>query len=168
MPGEQENYESNLQRIGTFGTVEDFWRLFNNVRKPGSLEVNANLHLFKKDIKPMWEDPINEKGGKWTLTLKPTEKSSLDQYWESLVLAMVGETLDPGDEVCGAVISRRTKQDRIALWNKNAGDRSLVITLGKKMKEMLAVPEKLKIEYSLHMDALKSGASYSNNAKLEI
>jgi translation initiation factor 4E len=28
-------------------------------------EEGTNLRLFKGGIKPMWEDPSNEKGGKW-------------------------------------------------------------------------------------------------------
>lgn len=39
--------------------VEDFCRLFNWVKPPSKLERSSNYHLFKSDIKPMWEDPAN-------------------------------------------------------------------------------------------------------------
>lgn len=32
---------------------------------PESLEFNADCHLFKTGIKPMWEDAANARGGKW-------------------------------------------------------------------------------------------------------
>ena len=33
---------------------------------------------------------------------------------------MVGETLDVGNQICGAVVSRRKAGDKIALWNRTA------------------------------------------------
>ncbi|OQS07797.1 eukaryotic initiation factor 4E, partial [Thraustotheca clavata] len=63
-----ETWEENLKKIYTFDTVEDFWCLFNNVLPPTKLSTGSNYHLFKEGIRPMWEDPINAKGGKWILT----------------------------------------------------------------------------------------------------
>lgn len=31
---------------------------------------HRDIHLFKKGIKPMWEDPANKKGGKWVYYFK--------------------------------------------------------------------------------------------------
>jgi len=80
--GEKDTYESNLRPLGSFHTVEDFWRYYNHMVKPSKMDNNANYHLFKKDIKPMWEDTANLKGGKWIITLKGNEKATLDTYWE--------------------------------------------------------------------------------------
>lgn len=38
------------------------------------------------------------------------------------LLAMIGEQFDYGDEICGAVVSIRGKQERIAVWTKNAAN----------------------------------------------
>jgi len=57
--GERDQYESNLRPIGSFGTIEEFWRFYNHMVKPTRMEVNANYHLFKKGIKPLWEDTAN-------------------------------------------------------------------------------------------------------------
>lgn len=35
---------------------------------------------------------------------------------------MIGEQFDRGDEICGAVVNVRTKQEKIALWTKNAAN----------------------------------------------
>jgi translation initiation factor 4E len=35
---------------------------------------------------------------------------------------MIGEQFDYGDEICGAVVSVRSKQERIAIWTKNAAN----------------------------------------------
>jgi len=43
--------------------------------------------MFKKGIKPVWEDSANCKGGKWILRLK---KGLSSRIWENLLLAMIG------------------------------------------------------------------------------
>jgi len=164
MRGEQEAYESNLRPIGSFATVEDFWRYYNHIVKPSKMENNANQHLFKKDIKPMWEDAANARGGKWIIVIK--DKQFLDNCWENLVLAMVGETLEGGEEICGAVVSRRKSGDKIAIWNKNKTKEDVILAMGRKIKAALGLEErKMKMVYQYHEDSLKTGASYSNPDK---
>eukprot|EP00741_Cyanophora_paradoxa_P002519 tig00000076_g2443.t1 len=165
VPGEKENYESNLKALGRFGTVEGFWRLINNTPRPSMIEMNANLHLFKDGIKPMWEDSANKKGGKLVITLKGDAKDLLDRYWEDLIMALVGETLDPADELTGAVASRRKAGDRIALWFRNYNDSAMRKLLTDKMKELLRLPERLDLEVASHDQSLKTGASYSHLKK---
>lgn len=45
-----------------------------------------------------------------------------DDFWQNLVLGMIGETLDPNDEICGArVVDKSTGQRqmyRLELWFK--------------------------------------------------
>jgi len=41
--------------------------------------------------------------------------------WVQL-LAMIGEQFDEGDEICGAVVSVRRSQDKIAIWTKTASN----------------------------------------------
>jgi len=50
------NWGSNLQEVYTFSTVEDFWRMFNNLPAPSALQQGCGFNLFKKGIEPKWED----------------------------------------------------------------------------------------------------------------
>ena len=47
----------------------------------------------------------------------------LDRCWTWLAMALVGEEIesDGGDEVCGAVVSLRSRVDRIQLWDMIEG-----------------------------------------------
>lgn len=36
------------------------------------------------------------------------------------LLAMIGEQFDHGDEICGAVVNFRARQEKISIWTKNA------------------------------------------------
>jgi len=165
--GEQESYESNLREIGNFGTVEDFWRYYNHMVKPSKIETNANYHFFKKGIKPMWEDPKNAKGGKWVITLK--DKALVDILWENVLLALVGETLDIDDEVCGAVFSRRKGGDRIAVWNCNRDNELAITAVGRQLKAILGADfNKAQSSYQNHEDSIKTGTSYSNPSRYKM
>ena len=62
-------------------------------------------------------------GGKWMLKLK---KGIASRYWEEVVLAIIGEQFDVGAEICGAVISIRTNEDIISIWNKTADNKEAV------------------------------------------
>jgi len=166
--GEQESYESNLRDIGTFGTVEDFWRYYNHMVKPSKIENNANYHLFKKGIKPMWEDSSNSKGGKWVLTMKG-DRAGADTLWENVILSLVGETLDVDTEVCGAVFSKRKGGDRIAVWNRNRDNEVAIMSIGRKLRQLVgADTNKVSSSYQNHEDSLKSGASYNNPSRYKI
>jgi translation initiation factor 4E len=53
------------------------------------------------------------------LTLEAA-RLGLDQLWLNILLAMIGEQFDEGDEICGAVASVRARQEKIALWTRTA------------------------------------------------
>lgn len=111
-------YQDAIEKIGSFQTVEHFWRIYDHILKPNEHKGgNIEYHLFKNDIKPTWEDVANKDGGKWLLKLK---KGLASRYWEELILAVIGEQFDVGQEICGIVLSMRTNEDRISIWNKTA------------------------------------------------
>lgn len=35
--------------------VEQFWRFYSHLVRPGDLSGHSDFHLFKEGIKPMWE-----------------------------------------------------------------------------------------------------------------
>jgi len=53
-----------------FGSVEQYWRIYSHLVRPGELSSHSDFHLFKSGIKPMWEDDANKCGGKWIVRLR--------------------------------------------------------------------------------------------------
>ncbi|CAG8595844.1 1734_t:CDS:2, partial [Paraglomus occultum] len=155
-------YEQNLQTIGTFNTVQTFCRYFNWVKKPSHLDVNTNFHIFKDKIKPMWEDPANANGGKWVISMRNPQL--LDRCWTWLVYALVGEELDEGDDICGAVMSRRLRGDRIAVWVRDKDNVPVINGIGKRLLKILDLFDEkgIGMDFQFNEDALKSGTSYNN------
>jgi len=163
--GEKQQYENNLRAIGSMGTVESFWAYFNHVVPPSRMDCNANYHFFKKGIKPMWEDPANAKGGKWIIVLKSRHRERLDEMWANLLLALIGETLDVEDDICGAVCSRRKNGDKIAVWTKTKNNEELIMAIGRHSRAVLGLPPEIQLKYQVHEDSLKSASSYNNENK---
>lgn len=97
--------------------MEHFWHIYNHLVRPSDMKTTTDFHLFKDGIKPTWEDPQNQAGGKWMVRLK---KGLASMVWEEVVLAVIGEQFDVGHEICGAVCSVRSSEDIISIWNKTA------------------------------------------------
>ncbi|RUS31191.1 translation initiation factor eIF 4e-like domain-containing protein [Jimgerdemannia flammicorona] len=84
-PGKKANalsWSQNLKELVTFDCVEDFWGVYNNIVKVSELQLNSNYHLFKRGIRPEWEDPANEKGGKWVIQFPRTKTGEdINNLW---------------------------------------------------------------------------------------
>nr|XP_031861426.1 uncharacterized protein CI109_003030 [Kwoniella shandongensis]KAA5528498.1 hypothetical protein CI109_003030 [Kwoniella shandongensis] len=132
------DYEMTLVTVGKFDTVEGFARHLNNVRLPSSLAKNSNYHMFKNGIRPMWEDPANANGGKWVVLFR-SSPPTLDVAWANLTMALVGEILDPEDQVSGIVASNRPKIDRIQIWTRGRDDVDAMNNLGKRILDIMGL-----------------------------
>lgn len=155
-----DTWGSHIKKVMEFATVEDFWRLYNNIMRASVLDHGSNYHLFKDGIEPKWEDPANERGGQWTLIVPHRERRErLDELWLWSMLAAIGEVLETeGEEeqVCGCVVSIRKSQDRITVWTKNAAMEGRVRAIGEKWKRLLDLPRTTTIAYQAHADSMKN------------
>ena len=107
----------------------------------------------------MWEDEANANGGKWVLTMK-NNPALLDQCWQWLSMALVGEELDEGDEICGAVVSLRSKVDRIQVWTRSKEDVEKVNGIGRKLVKLLDVSEAdgIGLEFQVNLASASLGS----------
>uniref|UniRef100_I1JD62 mRNA cap-binding protein n=1 Tax=Glycine max TaxID=3847 RepID=I1JD62_SOYBN len=148
-----------LKKIVEFSTVEGFWVCYCHLARPASLPSPTDLHLFKEGIRPLWEDSANCNGGKWIIRFK---KVVSGRFWEDLVLALVGDQLDYGDNICGAVLSIRFNEDILSVWNRNASDHQAVMALRDSIKRHLKLPHSYVMEYKPHDASLRDNSSYRN------
>jgi hypothetical protein len=114
------SYSSTIRPMFLCETVWQFssrWRKFKErFSAPSQMMPNQNLYFFRQGVEPMWEDPLNAKGGR--MTLSPT-KMALDEIWEVVLSAFVGGTCH--NSVVGVVMSRRGRGDRIEIWMDEQG-----------------------------------------------
>ncbi|KAF8283954.1 eukaryotic translation initiation factor eIF-4E [Trypanosoma cruzi] len=81
------------------------------------------------------------------------KKPELDTMWENLLMAMVGEYLDPepdGDHIMGLVLSRRKYHNRIALWLRDASASEAVARIEKKLVKEAGLPPAMKFIFTPH------------------
>lgn len=96
----------NMSQVCGFNTVEKFWKYFNFIPTPSTIffdgeckkrindsKIVEEYSLFQKGIEPEWGDTANVTGGEFFCRLA-LDSDTVDLYWQNLVLAVVGGTLD--------------------------------------------------------------------------
>jgi len=150
-----KDWEENQKAVINFSTVEDFWALYNHIEEAGKLAAGCDYSLFKKGVKPMWEDKHNKSGGRWLINLKSSQRDpELTKFWTEVMLLMIGEAFgeEHGKYVCGAVVSVRAKGDKIGLWLGSAQNSDAVMAIGRKTKQCLGLRHD-KIYFETHVDS---------------
>jgi hypothetical protein len=106
---------SAYKQVATVETVEEFWELYNNL----PCLTNSMWFFMRKDITPLWEDPVNQEGGAFKFKV---HESKADNMWLTLSLYLVTETMcrDFKDAmlICGITLSpKRHQNPTISVWN---------------------------------------------------
>eukprot|EP00727_Mastigamoeba_balamuthi_P010885 m51a1_g6419 hypothetical protein (887) ;mRNA; f:300925-304593 len=161
-------YESGITALGTFSSVQDFWRYWNAIfGERQKLPDRCNLLVFQHDIKPTWEDPANASGGCWTI--QSPSKTASQKLATNIVLEVIGEMLPgPSDDVCGVVVRLRHAGDTVAVWNRSPDVPSVAQTTAhiRTVVESLnldpegAVPA---ISYQSHRDAMNVNQKFKSS-----
>ncbi|MCJ1224790.1 eukaryotic translation initiation factor 4E [Toensbergia leucococca] len=180
--GKGDNWSDLLKEVVTFDSVEEFWGVYNNITPTSELALKSDYHLFKKGIRPEWEDPQNKHGGKWAYQFKDKRGVPIDELWLHIMLAAIGETLENQDdgEVMGVVVNVRKGFYRIGLWTKTVGksipgggegdvaggkgrspekSRDVLEGLGLKFKDVLKLKDAEVVEFSGHTESAHSGST---------
>lgn len=79
---------SSYKKIYTFDTLESCIRLVENLNN--IIIEKAMLFLMKDNIKPIWEDPLNRKGGSISYKISI---ELVSEVWKKLIYYLVGNTL---------------------------------------------------------------------------
>lgn len=130
----QQCYISAVNTVFQCDTVWQFssrWRQYKQTysKKPSQLLPNQNLFCFINGVEPMWEDKVNEAGGRLTITIQNNGKHLDDVFEWILCLLIGGGIYDHG--VVGIVMSKRNRGDRIELWLDESNSTAQTISLFK-------------------------------------
>ena len=116
------------------------------------MPLGTFLHYFIDGVKPLWEDPSCENGGRWSVR---TPKSHTTKFWEDVILAMIGEQFEvPKGEVLGCVLSTKYSGDTISVWHRNASDPAIVAALKTSIESVLDMQEGMHLEYENFREVL--------------
>lgn len=122
--------------------------------EPSRLPPQNTYNLFKYGIEPKWEDPQNEAGGEWRVTVPSSYKTQLDEYWVNTLLTVIGEGFGPdeSDDIAGIVLNIKRGNDRVAIWTKTALNQQLQESIAHRWRETTSI--RPKIEYIAFKDAM--------------
>ena len=118
---EDEEESQQLQRLGSFRTVEDFWKVFATVIKPDAMEPFSHCYAFRDEHMPVRESFPH--GGAWKIKLGKDAESALGRCWEEVLMVAVGEQLQQTNLV-GVSVSVTPSQDVVEVWMRDSGEDS--------------------------------------------
>ena len=116
------------------------------VGKPPDDRQIESFSLFKDGISPEWEDSANMSGGEWNLRKSSRDgrdSPMIDDWWQNIVLGLVGHTIEDKDEICGARIVDKSGNKgsnqvfRIELWLRTKDSKVIKKILDKMIEVML-------------------------------
>ena len=113
-------------------------------------------------LQPIWEDEANRRGGKWSVHIPKgiAHDGVSARYWELVLLSIIGEQFDVGNEVCGAVFSVRFNEDIIAIWVRHSANTDALQKVRDMLYRVLKMPHTAQLDYKPHDKSLHDiGAS---------
>jgi len=152
-------YSDATHKVAQFSSVQEFWKLWNHMPQPSELleqkrmvrEQPDGLHvidaimIFRENIRPEWEDKMNAQGGHFQFQLKPQiGGGQVDEYWNNLVLGMIGATIEPANMITGIRLvdklsgPRAANVIRLEVWFTNMEDNAQVQLLKKNIEKCMA------------------------------
>ena len=141
---DKKEYENQVKKIAEFDTIEDFWSIFQHLRKPDSCKPGIEFQMFKNPIMPMWEDENNKNGGKISIKLR---KDYTTIIWEEMIFALIGGVLpkEIKDELNGIVVSSRKEFNVLQIWFRNYNS-NITADIEQCIRDLLQIPNEVDLE----------------------
>eukprot|EP00356_Strombidium_inclinatum_P016395 CAMPEP_0170491598 /NCGR_PEP_ID=MMETSP0208-20121228/11143_1 /TAXON_ID=197538 /ORGANISM="Strombidium inclinatum, Strain S3" /LENGTH=164 /DNA_ID=CAMNT_0010767195 /DNA_START=43 /DNA_END=537 /DNA_ORIENTATION=+ len=136
---------NDLQEIISFTTIQEFWEVYQHLRRPTAMPYGTTMNIFANGIKPVWEDPSLKDGARFQMKLPKTHTS---KYWEDLLLAMIGEQLGEEGLVAGLVMNLKPQFDKIGIWVTDCKNAAGVEALRVAIIDLLKIDAK-ELEYEV-------------------
>lgn len=156
-----ESWADLLKPVISFGSVEEFWGIFNSIPSAVELPLKADYHLFREGIRPEWEDPANANGGKWTFTFNNKNATDINDIWLRSLLSVIGETIEQDEALVNGVVFNNKKFGyRVSLWTSSV-EKSKMLPIGETFKKVLTLQDDSSIELWSHKDAEAKGSKAS-------
>lgn len=177
------SYSDATKKVQAFSTVQEFWEIWNGMPQPSELleqkrimreQANGNQSLidafmiFREGVRPEWEDAQNTNGGHFQIQLKPNVGGGqIDEYWNNLVLGMVGGTIEPSNLVTGVRLVDKLSGPkaagviRLELWFSKYDDSQAVSALRRSMEKIMST----RLDGSQGVQIKSETKSHSNYGK---
>ena len=128
MPHDTNWSLDSYKKIISISKLEDLFDLYKVT--PDILIQNCMLFIMKDNIKPIWEDPSNRKGGCFSYKIL---NKDVPEIWKKLSFGLIGESVSNNNDfvetVNGITISPKKNFCIIKVWVKTCKfqDPSLIL-----------------------------------------
>jgi translation initiation factor 4E len=85
----------------------------------------------------------------------------LDRLWEQLIISAVCELFEEPN-VVGVVMSVRSKEDVLSVWNRDSSNQRAKLAIGEKVKQILHLGPRSIIQYKHNKLSIKDGSTFRN------
>jgi hypothetical protein len=86
---DSENYDNRLYVLHEdVADIATFYRVYNNYPWD-KVRLRDTVHIFRKEVRPVWEDPENLEGGCWTFRVPKAKSQAF--FHEIAILCMANE-----------------------------------------------------------------------------
>ena len=155
-PGAKQNWDELPIALFDFDTVEDFWicykrcpsiiEVFDDGRNGAANEIERRdaqggvvrsgaqgYMLFREGVRPETNferdgERVNKNGYRTEVSCSPSDFQNFQDAWETCVLAVIGEVVDPAEYINGAYLTdkqgsgKRTAALRLEVWFNERSD----------------------------------------------
>ena len=109
---------NSYKKVYSFDTLEDCIKLIENINK--EIVEKCMLFIMKNNIKPIWEDPNNSKGGCLSYKIAVDDVYNV---WKKLNYSLIGQVLSGDEDVINSIngisISPKKNFCIIKIWISN-------------------------------------------------
>lgn len=100
----------------------EFWKIYNNWDLFGGV-LHKHFFFMKNNIKPIWEDDMNRKGGCWSFKVFENQAAEL---WENISTLFVTNEILNNDECNGiSICLKKNNYVVVKIWNENCKNNSI-------------------------------------------
>lgn len=156
------NYQDTMEKVACFNDPISFWKVWNTVPHSnplnfihyfdeeganrivakhyvvkGSEQKISSVSLFKTGIEPAWEDPVNLKGGEFSMKIK-CDKEDIKPIWEGIILEVISGNFPHSDQVCGIRMLDKAQMFKVEIWVKYPSiDDESFLSQNARLKELV-------------------------------
>lgn len=122
-------WKNNIDQVCTFNSIQDFWKLYNNVLELDELSLKNAYYLFMDGIKPYKYDLNNLDGIKLVFTIYRTPENlnnsnNINDIWLHCILHIIGENIKYSNYINGLSIKKNTCYYELSIWIKKYDEKS--------------------------------------------
>uniref|UniRef100_A0A0N5AMR8 EIF-4F 25 kDa subunit n=1 Tax=Syphacia muris TaxID=451379 RepID=A0A0N5AMR8_9BILA len=126
----------SFAQIAVLNSIQQFWFIFDKIRRPSSLKAGYIYYLLKNNTIPNVSEQ-NSNAGRWLVEIN-SDPMIANFSWLILLLALLLNRFEAySNEIIGGVIEVFVEKFEVSLWTNDSSDASKVLKIGEILRKEL-------------------------------